>query len=378
MGVGGRVPPPRPNRDLPALPALPAAMPRKRTSPLADLLLAALSLLTRRTGRGRRRGKAASRGVGAARLLPRGLRARVALFANLALLLALAVWFLLQPAARQAEVRRLAANYLDSSRSVSLTQLAGDILSLYYLNRDVACDYRPAKDAPVFGGLPVPTDGRAPLRILRNTGYWVGYDETRRSPAWAAYRLPHVASPPRIAERPDQFVTDTRTLARVSSNDYTGSGFDRGHLAPNFAIARCYGEKAQQETFLMSNIVPQRHALNAGNWKTLETMEAISYPDRFEQVWVLAGPVYAATTTRFLPHGVPVPDAFYKIHVDQREGAVRAQAFLFRHAGTGKEDLQSLLVSIDTIEQLTGLDFFPDLSEEEQRQLEANPTPSVW
>ena len=169
MGVGGRVPPPRPNRDLPDLPALPAAMPRKRTSPLADLLLAALSLLTRRTGRGRRRGKAASRGVGAARLLPRGLRARVALFANLALLLALAVWFLLQPAARQAEVRRLAANYLDSSRSVSLTQLAGDILSLYYLNRDVACDYRQAEDAPVFGGLPVPTAGRAPPRIPRHT-----------------------------------------------------------------------------------------------------------------------------------------------------------------------------------------------------------------
>lgn len=376
MGVDGRDPPP--TRTVTSTPP-PAAMPRKRTSPLADLLLAAFSLLTRRTARGRRRGKSTSRGGGiAARLLPRGLRARAALLANLVLLLALAVWFLLQPATRQAEVRRLAANYLDSSRSVSLPQLAGDILSLYYLNRDVACDYRQAEDAPVFGGLPVPTDGRAPLRILRNTGYWIGYDETRRSPAWAAYRLPHVANPPRIAERPDQFVTDTRTIARVSSNDYTGSGFDRGHLAPNFAIARCYGEKAQQETFLMSNIVPQRHALNAGNWKSLETMEAISYPDRFEQVWVLAGPVYAASTTRFLPHGVPVPEAFYKIHVDQREGAVRAQAFLFRHAGTGKEELQSLLVSIDTIEELTGLDFFPDLSQEAQRQLEAAPTPSVW
>lgn len=99
---------------------------------------------------------------------------------------------------------------------------------------------------------------------------------------------------------------DKRTAARVEPDDYTRSGYDRGHMAPNYGIATRFGRQAQEETFLMSNISPQKHGLNAGVWKTLEQRIATNYPGRFGEVWVLAGPVFAARPER-LKNAWPCP-----------------------------------------------------------------------
>lgn len=309
-------------------------------------------------------------------MLTKKQKAMFLLIVNAILIAIALVWYAFQPEVRKREVTKIVQNYCDGKRKISVTELVYDIFTLYYNNNAVACDYDQGT-APVYGGLPRRKDNST-LTVLPNIGYWVGYDETLRTPAWSAYKLLHMDNPPPNKERPSQFDTDQRTIAKITSDDYTGSGFDRGHLAPNFAIARCYGEDAQKETFLMSNIVPQRHAINAGNWKTLETLEAVNYPDRFEHVWVIAGPIYASANPRKLPGGVPIPDAFFKIHVDEREGAIRTQAFLFKHAGNGKEQLNTLLVSVDELEKLTGLDFFPELPADVQQKLQATKATSTW
>ena len=80
---------------------------------------------------------------------------------------------------------------------------------------------------------------------------------------------------------------DPRTRAKVNHYDYTNSGYDRGHMAPNYGIALSHGVKAQMKTFLMSNITPQQTALNTGIWRELEMNVANNYNRRFNEIWIL-------------------------------------------------------------------------------------------
>jgi DNA/RNA endonuclease G (NUC1) len=142
------------------------------------------------------------------------------------------------------------------------------------------------QSAHFFGGQPVSTTYPNPIKIIKNEGFIVGYDEKRMNPAWVAYRIfkDDIETGPK---RPSRFSIDKRTSAKVSHNDYTNSGYDRGHMAPNYAIALRYGVDAQKETFLMSNIVPQSPALNQGPWRELEEDVAREYGNSCGEVWVI-------------------------------------------------------------------------------------------
>ncbi len=86
-----------------------------------------------------------------------------------------------------------------------------------------------ADDRSFFGGVPIRTTYPHTITLLDNRAFVVGYDEVRRVPAWAAYRL--FPNPETFDfDRPSRFSIDERTTARVSHNDYTNSGFSRGHM----------------------------------------------------------------------------------------------------------------------------------------------------
>lgn len=252
-----------------------------------------------------------------------------------------------------------------------------------------------ADTLPIVIGTPVPVpapaaDDAAPfgdpsglaLLPLSNPGYKVGYDENDKLPRWSAYRV----FPPRfdLPDRPSRFRVDPRTESRVRTELYTRSGFDRGHLAPNYALAVCHGPSAQRASFLLSNVVPKLHALNSGLWRDLEVRIADRYTRRYGDVWVANGPV-------FLP-GVParrignfdvtirVPDAFWLVVAERTPaGALRVQALLIPHAEIWRaRDLRPYLVSVDEIERLTGLDLFPGLPEPAQSRLEKLVAPRAW
>lgn len=226
----------------------------------------------------------------------------------------------------------------------------------------------------IYGGLP---ESSEPLRVLANTGYLVGYDERRRNPAWVAYRA---FEPPswEAPERPERFVPDPRTRARVRPEDYTNSGFDRGHMAPNYAIAVMHGDAAQEETFLMSNIVPQSPELNRRVWRDLEARIIRRYSRRFETVWVITGPVYPQNNPTLLPSGVKIPEACYKILIDEHPQGLRALGFIIPQNVSGNEDPEQFLVSIREIEQRTGLNFLSALPEDVQDAIETWTPRRVW
>ena len=218
---------------------------------------------------------------------------------------------------------------------------------------------------------------RVGLQRLSNRGHSVGYDNALPGPRWAAYRVfPHSGqSPP----RPSSFRTDRRTSALVRTDEYTRSGYDRGHMAPNYAVAACHGVDAQNETFLMSNVAPQLHALNAGLWKDLELRIAQRYVERYGEVWAVVGPVYGAAPSRF--GRIPVPEAFWAViaEYDEAGRGVRAIAYLVPHEERWRDrELTRYVVSVDRLEELTGLDFFPALSAETQSLLESRRADRAW
>lgn len=228
----------------------------------------------------------------------------------------------------------------------------------------------------IYGGLPR-TDGYPhPVIVLTNTGYLVGYCEVRRNPAWVSFSLSSITVA-KTAKRPSTFLTDTRTTSRVTHHDYTNSGYDRGHMAPNYAIATRYGHEAQRETFLMSNVSPQSPNLNRIWWRLLEEKEANDFAIRFERVWILTGPVFDSRPGK-LRSGIDISTAFYRIILDEENGVPRVLAFVAPQTVTGREPLSDYLTSVREIEQQTGLDFFPSLPREVQEQMETVRAQGVW
>jgi endonuclease G len=310
--------------------------------------------------------------------LPRGA-ARLLLWFNLAVAGLIGGWYVCQPDSRQAEVRRLVGNLLTDGKHVTAFDVAWDIWQLYYADAG-AGRVAPGDKAIVYGGPPRavgrPADA-GPVRLLQNQGYLVGYSDVLETPLWAAYHVRDLARIPVPKPRPEKFEVDRRTAARVGPELYSDSGYDRGHLAPNYAIATRYGTAAQRETFLMSNVTPQRHALNAGLWRDLELKLATSYPARYGEIWAIVGPVFGAQPKK-LRGRVPVADAFFLIVIDEAEGRLRTLALIVPHDAPGDADPSRYLTSIAEVQRRTGLDFLTELDDAAERAVESARAARVW
>ncbi|WP_232710780.1 MULTISPECIES: DNA/RNA non-specific endonuclease [unclassified Halomonas] len=217
-------------------------------------------------------------------------------------------------------------------------------------------------------------------RVLRNDGFLVGWSDVRVGALWVSYQVEAVPEDMRIGPRPN-FQPDWRMLWPVSTDSYSGSGYDRGHLAPNYAIAAVHGRSAQVDTFLMSNMLPQRPNLNRQLWQRLEASVMDHFAPRFDRLQVITGPVYPE---RFMDNvfnrvgWVEVPEAFYKIIVAPHDETPLALAFIMPQDVQGNEPLSDYLVTIDEIEARTGLNFFPNLSPQLEAVLEGELRTQGW
>jgi len=288
-------------------------------------------------------------------------------------------WFFLQSPPRRREMAHLVESAWIPGSRVSVQEVLSDIWELY-VALDAPMETETSEDRRWYvGGIPQPTAFPfGSIRVLRNRAYVVGYSDQLRSPVWVAYRVGGGKRQARVAPRPDRFEVDRRVASPVTPQDYSKSGFDRGHLAPNHAIGLWFGEEAQRETFLMSNIVPQRSALNSGAWRAFESRLAINYPARFEEVWVLCGPVFSRTPERLTKGGVAIPREFFLIVTDRTDGRLRAQTFLIPQTLQSSDEWVHHRYSIDEVELRAGLDLFPDLIDEVETPFETSVASRIW
>ncbi len=240
-----------------------------------------------------------------------------------------------------------------------------------------------ARPPLLYQGVPQSRDAKninTWFRILRNHGFILGYSDLRGNPLWVEYALVTAENTPSL-KRPGRFETDWRSINRVSHESYQKSGYDRGHMAPNYAMSHLYGWEGQADSFLMTNITPQKAKLNQQLWQHLEETEIKHFAKLFGRVWMIAGPASSGTVERLISDwAVEIPDAFFKIYVTEAAQGMPsiALAFLIPQTVNGHEPLAQFVTSIDNIEMQTGIDFFAELDDRVEAQLEAVIEPLPW
>ena len=226
-------------------------------------------------------------------------------------------------------------------------------------------------------GVPVDVDPRDDL-LLDEREYVVSYNPEKLAPNWCAWRLDR-SYLGHVRRRDDFRVDDSLPLQvyRVTPHDYLHSGYDRGHLCPSGD--RGASIDMNSTTFLMTNMVPQIHELNAGPWEKLEEHERSLALDPSTEVQLLAGPVFAPTPTT-IGNGVAVPRAIWKIIVVLRNGQtaldVTEATELVAVMMPNEPDVvhhpwSDYVTSVDEIERQTGYDFLAAVSDDVEGVIEA-------
>jgi endonuclease G len=230
--------------------------------------------------------------------------------------------------------------------------------------------------------LGLPTDGDPGDELIVDHGTFVlSYDPRRRVANWVSWRLD--ASDLGPVPRQDDYHPDEllpASMFHVRPIDYRGSGFDRGHLCP--AGDRTSTALANRSTFVMTNMQPQVHALNAGPWEGLEAWER-GQAGQGLRLYIVAGGLFDAAPPTIGP-GVVVPRASYKILVVLEPGQNAASVTTLTpvYAVVMPNDpvvsgtrWQQHLVTVDEIEGASGYDFLGAIPAEIGLVLEARRAP---
>jgi endonuclease G len=208
--------------------------------------------------------------------------------------------------------------------------------------------------------------------IIYHDYYTLSYSEKHEQAEWVAYALKKTNLSRNQFKRP-YFISDENVTTKSADwRNYKKSGFDKGHLCP--AADMKFSKVAHDATFLTSNISPQNHDFNSGIWNRLE-QKTRYWANKYNGVFVVTGGVLTHTTKTIGYEHVTVPNYFYKILFD--DNADKMIAFLIPHHDSS-EPLYNFIVSVDKIETLTGIDFFKELNDEKEAELEANTDYKNW
>ncbi len=209
--------------------------------------------------------------------------------------------------------------------------------------------------------------------IIEHMGYTLSYNESLRIPNWVAWEL---LSSELYGDfdRAQKFTPDPDWKGRQAyDNDYSGSGWDRGHMAPSGDMK--WSSQTMKECFYLTNVCPQHHNLNSGVWNDLEkqTRKEARY---YGTVWICCGPVIDRGLGHIGRNKVCIPDGFFKaLLARKKDGNYTAVGFYFPNEA-GDRGLAHYAMSIDDLEKLTGMDFFATLDYAVQEKIEK--TYDLW
>ncbi len=211
--------------------------------------------------------------------------------------------------------------------------------------------------------------------IIQHTHYALCYNERYEQPNWVMYRLTENQLTGERVERSDDFRSDPKvSTGSAALDDYRGSGYDRGHLLP--AADMRFSEAAMSETFFMSNMSPQAPRFNRGIWKKLEE-QVRDWAFDNDELYVVTGPVLQGDLPTIGENAVAVPQYYYKVILDLKEPQVKGIGFIMENKKL-RGSLAHYAVSIDKVEDFTGLDFFPTLPDDLEENIERAMVVAEW
>ncbi|MCM1337606.1 MAG: DNA/RNA non-specific endonuclease [Candidatus Amulumruptor caecigallinarius] len=236
-------------------------------------------------------------------------------------------------------------------------------------------------DGPNFNGqldsdamtrVMMPSD--IPSQIKEYEGYTLSFNKDTHLPNWVAWELTAEEARGK-GKRNGSFSTDPSVDGCATPDDYKHTGFDRGHMAP--AGDMKWSQQAMTECFYMTNMCPQVKSLNSGAWNTLE-QKCRQRAEADSIVYIVTGPVPGDTPLAHIGRThVEVPARFFKVVVSPYANPPQGIGFLMPNAYV-EGGVQHCAVTIDSVESLTGYDFFAALPDSIETVLESQCNFNRW
>lgn len=213
--------------------------------------------------------------------------------------------------------------------------------------------------------------------VVTHVGYAASYDCNRLVAKWVAYELTKDETYGKVPRKGNDFWDRDPDLncRQAHFKDYSGTEWDRGHLAP--AGDMKWSVDAMRQSFLLTNCCPQNRQFNANSWESTERMGR-RLARQYGKVWIVCGPVFY--DNKFGTIGlnkVAVPDAFFKAFLVEKDGSYGAMGLIMYNT-PGQQNIKECSMSVDELEATIGIDLFPALPDEVENEVESKIEGHWW
>lgn len=235
-------------------------------------------------------------------------------------------------------------------------------------------------------------------QILFRCGYILSYNRDTKNPNWVAWHLTREHTDGPYSRKGVPYYADDGTVIGIGAvtpetcrngyfmdmeseeprqqlSDWTREyNMSHGHMCP--AGDNKWDKGAMNQSFLLTNMCPQDEKLNQGGWKKLEE-KCRAWANKYGGIYIVAGPIFDGAINRTIGEGrIAVPDAFYKV-VLCLEGTPKGIGFIYIN-DSSSQSMYDNVYSIDDVEQITGIDFFPALPDEIEDEVERTTNMEEW
>ena len=210
--------------------------------------------------------------------------------------------------------------------------------------------------------------------ILKRTAYSLSYNPELLIPNWVAWHLTAEHADGEWRRDNKYYEDEEVPIPRATDNDYKGTGWTHGHMCP--AGDNKWDEVAMRESNLLTNICPQHASLNSGLWNGIER-NCRKWAKEYGELYIVCGPVLLNKEHETIGiNKIVVPEAFFKVILCLKDKP-KAIGFIVRNnEGTKKKD--QYVNTVDEVERITGIDFFPALPDDIENEVEAKADIGEW
>lgn len=211
-------------------------------------------------------------------------------------------------------------------------------------------------------------------QILEKKSYIVSYNKNTKIPNWVAWHLSAEHADGDITRFGGYWEDEEVPKPRATKEDYKGSRWSHGHMCP--AGDNRWDSLAMRETFLLTNICPQHSNLNSGLWNKIE-QDCRKWAQKYRDVYIVCGPILLNREHETIGENkIVVPEAFFKV-ILCLQVKPKAIGFIVRN-NEGKKKRDQYVNTVDEVERITGIDFFPALPDDIENVVEANANLDDW
>lgn len=212
--------------------------------------------------------------------------------------------------------------------------------------------------------------------VIAYSGFTVSYNHKTLIPNWVAYELTAEDLEVRYASKSSSFSMDMNLQGRQAMReDYSHSGWDKGHMAPKADMR--WSEQAYWESHYFTNICPQDHGLNAGDWNSLEK-KIREWAMKYGKVYVVCGPIIDEAKYGTIGRNrVAIPDKFFKAVLVNDGGSYSAVAYVMEN-NSKHHNLKNYIYTVDELEAMIGRNLFEALDAIGGETVEGSVKEETW